>query len=490
MFETELKTLNDERIQLVSEGRRMLETQQKEKREMNAQESSAWDRICTRVDAIEKRMDGIKKLKRADDDSKEDEDDEREDDDKDKEDEDRDDEDKKDDDDERSYVRLPDGRVAIPVGEGKRNDPKRPRPNSDARNTAATKPFPGESRGDFETRQRRNSNVYRDAAFQWLVTGMSGLTNKQARAIQADTDISGGYLVMPQQFVATLIKFVDNLLFIREKATKYVVANAQTLGAPSLDNDPADSDWTSELATGTEDTTMSFGKRELTPHPLAKRLKVSNKLLRQASIQGTFSNYDAAGTGAGGVEGLVRARLGYKFRVSEEKGFLTGNGAQQPLGLFTASTRGISTARDVLTGSSTGFTPDQLIAAKYTLKQQYWDKSEWLFHRDALKLIRQLKDAVGQYLWAPGTPFDRSKPDTFLDRPVNMSEYVPNTFTTGLYVGMLGDFSFYWIVDSLALQIQRLVELYAEANQTGFIARMELDGMPVLEEAFVRLKTN
>ncbi len=71
-----------------------------------------------------------------------------------------------------------------------------------------------------------------------------------------------------------------------------------------------------------------------------------------------------------------------------------------------------------------------------------------------------------------------------------MSEYVPNTFTTGQYVGLLGDMSFYWIADAIELQIQRLVELYAEQNQTGFIGRLESDAMPVLEEAFSRIITS
>jgi hypothetical protein len=35
--------------------------------------------------------------------------------------------------------------------------------------------------------------------------------------------------------------------------------------------------------------------------------------------------------------------------------------------------------------------------------------------------------------------------------------------------------------------VQRLNELYAETNQVGFIGRLETDGMPVLEEAFVRV---
>jgi HK97 family phage major capsid protein len=64
---------------------------------------------------------------------------------------------------------------------------------------------------------------------------------------------------------------------------------------------------------------------------------------------------------------------------------------------------------------------------------------------------------------------------------------VPNTQTAGLYVGMCGDFSFYWIADALDVTVQRLVELYAETNQVGFIGRKETDGMPVLPEAFSRL---
>ena len=75
-----------------------------------------------------------------------------------------------------------------------------------------------------------------------------------------------------------------------------------------------------------------------------------------------------------------------------------------------------------------------------------------------------------------------------LGRPMVMSEYAPNTFTTGLYVGMFADFSHYWIADSLALQIRRLNELFALTNQIGIIGRLESDGMPVLAEAFARVK--
>jgi HK97 family phage major capsid protein len=75
-----------------------------------------------------------------------------------------------------------------------------------------------------------------------------------------------------------------------------------------------------------------------------------------------------------------------------------------------------------------------------------------------------------------------------LGLPTTTSEWAPNAFTTGQYAGMLGDFLHYWVADALSMQIQRLNELYAETNQNGFIGRLETDGAPVLEEAFVRVK--
>lgn len=304
-----------------------------------------------------------------------------------------------------------------------------------------------------------------------LVSGHRSLNHDELRALQADSDTAGGFLVAPEQFVSTLIKNIDDMVFVRQRATKYRVPTAASLGAASLAADPADADWTTELATGNEDSTMAFGKRELRPHPLAKRLKVSNKLLRMAS----------------NAESLVRDRLGYKFGVSQEKAFLTGSGVNQPLGVFTASNDGITTARDVSTGNTTTtVTFDGLIEAKYALKGQYWMSADWMFHRDVLKTIAKLKDGEGEYIWRQSVR--DGEPDMLLGRPVMMSEFAPNTMTTGQYVGILGDFSQYWIADALDFQIQVLKELYAETDQTGFIGRLATDGMPVLAEAFARVK--
>lgn len=305
----------------------------------------------------------------------------------------------------------------------------------------------------------------------WITRNYGALNPEEYRALQADLDVSGGYLRPPEQFVNQLIKAVDDVAFIRQWATVFQVSQAASMGVPTLDADPADSNWTTELATGSEDSTMAFGKRELRPHPLAKRIKISKKLLMSVPS----------------AEGLVRDRLAYKFGITMEKAFLTGTGAGQPLGVFTASSDGISTSRDVSTGNtSTAITMDGLKEAKYTLKPAYWPRARWLFHRDGVKQIAKLKDDNGQYLWAESVRV--GEPDRLLGLPAFMSEYAPNTFTTGLYVGLLGDFSNYWIADAQGMELQMLVELYAETNQVGLIGRMDSDGQPTLEEAFVRVK--
>ena len=299
----------------------------------------------------------------------------------------------------------------------------------------------------------------------------NGSLAPELRALQAESDTAGGFITTPQQFINRLIQAIDNQVFIRQWATPNVVTTAQSLGLPYLANDPDDADWTSELGTGSLDGTMSFGKRELFPHPLAKRIKISNKLMRL--------NPD--------VEQLAITRLAYKFGVTFEKNAMTGSGANRPLGVFTASTDGISTGRDISTdNTTTAFTADGLKNAKYGLKGAYWPRAKWLFHRDAVKMLSKLKDAENRYLWQSSVQL--GQPDMLEGIPLFTSEYAPNTFTAGLYVGILGDFSFYHTADALDFGIQRLNELYAESNQTGFIGRLESDGMPVLEEAFVRVK--
>lgn len=316
-------------------------------------------------------------------------------------------------------------------------------------------------------------NEARRAAFRkYLAEGERALSAIEARDLQADLGAQGGFLVPPMEFVNELIIWINNQVFMRQFARKFTLEKSDSMGAPSLADDPSAPNWTGELSPASIDSTMDFGRRELHPHPLTKAIKISNKLLRLSAIP---------------VEQLIIERLGYVFSIAQENGFLTGNGSNQPLGVFTASPLGISTNRDVSTGNTTtAVTFDGLMEAKYSIKGQYWPGLRWIFNRTVLKSIRKLKDGDGQYLWQASVT--AGQPDMLLGSPVAMSEYAPNTMTTGQYVGILGDFRYYWIVDAMDFGIQRLTELFALSNQVGLIARAACDGAPVLEEAWARVK--
>lgn len=352
----------------------------------------------------------------------------------------------------------------------------------------ATKPQPGSHRdcgqGSGERREIRGRSGQDYAAllaflpearkapeYARAFAAAMGQDFVRADTLQAGVFTKGGVFQPPIEWLAELVKNVDDAVFARQHARKFRLEKAASLGVPKLDTDIDDADWTAELGTGSQGD-FTFGDRELRPHPMAKSVKVSKTLPRVSAMP---------------IEQFVRERLEYKFRITDEKAFLTGDGVQKPLGIFTASAQGISTARDVSTdNTATAITADGLMEAKGAMKSGHLARARWIFHRTAITKIRKLKDGNGQYLWLPG--LSGGTPSMILDLPFDQSEYCPNTFTTGLYVGALCNWDFYWIADALDLTIQFLDQLYAATNQDGYIARRETDGMPVLEESFVRVK--
>lgn len=327
---------------------------------------------------------------------------------------------------------------------------------------------------------RRGSAEYQAAFSAFLKGGDKALNAEQYAALQSDDSDQAGYLNASEQFASGLLKAVDDLVFIRRYAKVHTMVTADSLGIRKRTAKLSSFDWSSELSVSTEDSTLAFGKKVLTPHHLTGQIVVSRDLLRRSVISADM---------------IVRDELARDASETQEDAFLTGHGAQQPLGVFTASSDGISTARDVQTGSSTNFTADGLVAAKYTLKQQYRNGgarsgARWLFHRDGISKISQLKDGDNHYLLQPARGLTGDEWDTLLGYPVDESERAPNTFTTGLYVGLLCNWNYYEIADSLDMEIQVLTELLARQNQVVYIGRLKTDGLPTLEEAFVRLKTN
>lgn len=320
--------------------------------------------------------------------------------------------------------------------------------------------------------QKTGAQAEIDRAFENHLREGSPGTLAAYRNLAMDNPTQAGYLVAPEKFVSELIREMADATFMRSKARVLPPLNgSHSLGYPVRTAGMSSFAWGTELSTPTPDTSLAFGKREFKTHPGTSEILISRTLVRNVA----------------NAEAMIRSEMAEEIAAVLEDAYMNGDGSNRPLGIFTASDDGIPTTRDVSTGNTaTEIKFDGLIEAQESIKPQYQAGCEWIFHRDATKQLRKLKNSDGQYIWQPSVL--AGQPDMLLGKPINRSEKVPHTFTAGQYVGAYGDLKTYWIVDSLALEIQVLTELYARSNQIDYISRLETEGAPVMPWAWARIK--
>ncbi len=316
------------------------------------------------------------------------------------------------------------------------------------------------------------SQLYAKAFRKYLRLGKDmSLPEWAAKALSAGDSQAGGYLVQ-DTFLNTLLVKSREVSAVRQIANVLPPIASGSVVVPAEDSIFTDAEWTTEIATGSEDTAKPFAQRRLTPHPMAKRVKVSNTLLRTPTFD---------------VEAYVRDRMAYKFAVPEENAFINGNGVGQPQGIL--NTPGLPT---FTTAASNVVTADDIVNWVYTLPAAYAARARILCNRAFVRKVRTLKTGAGEYIWQPG--LQMGSPSQILDTPYALSDRyddgldASDVWEDNALPATIGAWEYYWIVDALSMSIQRLNELYAEANQVGFIGRKECDGGCVLPEAFLALK--
>ena len=281
-----------------------------------------------------------------------------------------------------------------------------------------------------------------------------------------DLDDSGG-IVTPVQASGIIWQEVNDAFPLLEKCDVIRLVKPTEVSFGAL-TDPADADWSE---TAGEDSTMDISEKKIKPTDLAKLIKLNYNLIMQSEIP---------------IEQFVARRFAHKFGVTVEKALMTGNGSSdRPVGIFHADSNNISTGRDIDTGTTTtAFTYQTLLAMKFAIKANY--NPQWFLHRDAMYRIFNLEDTDGQLIFRPAEV--PGQKDILLGLPVNTSEFVPNTFTAGNYVGALGDPRAYQIATARDFTVQVLKETYATTNQIGYVFRSKLSGRPSDENAWARIK--
>ncbi len=315
-------------------------------------------------------------------------------------------------------------------------------------------------------KQDASAVAFRD----YLRGGFAGMSAESRAALVVDGEGASAAALAPQELVKQILTPARSDLSLLSKVYVVHLSKAAGIGVPYEATDADDAEWTTEVpASITDESSLAYAKRELGAHALVKLVTVSDKALK---------------TNAFNVEGIVADKVRYKMQAALENGIINGSGTGQPLGLFTASASGIPASADFTAASATALAADDIIKAKRSLKSAYRSRASWLFHPDTVTKLLLLKDKNDQYLWRSG--LTAADPDMLDGAPVIESDFVPSTMTTGLYVGMFGDFSRYWMtmVDSIA--VTRLTEKYYPS--VGFSSLVYADGQPVMAEAFARIK--
>lgn len=319
--------------------------------------------------------------------------------------------------------------------------------------------------------------AYQKAFVRYLRKGKDRMSADDVKTLMVGDAPAGGYWVR-DQFMNEMIVKAQEVSAMRRLARVLPPIPVGSVIVPTEDSAFDDLDWTTELRTGREQIIQPFGQRRLTPHPYAKRIRVSNTLMRNPAFD---------------IESHVRDRIAKKAGSTEERGYISGDGVQKPLGLVSAVTHPTDPLPVFQTTVAGQVSPDDIINWVYRLPAAYAGAARILCNRSFIRHVRLMRDGLGQnYVWQPGLQVGSQ--GMILDTPYEFSDAFPtgldanDDWINGAVVAVLGDFSYYWIVDALQLSVQRLDELYAETNETGFIFRKESDGMPVLTEAFIALQ--
>lgn len=325
-----------------------------------------------------------------------------------------------------------------------------------------------EDHEDEQRRQQRNntpeeqSAERRAAAFdKFLRHGFSELSAEERQAVKelraqgTTPDAKGGYTVPTQM----LNKIVDSM-----KAYGGIASVAQILNTTNgQDITWSTSDGTAEegelLGENTEasEEDVSFGTAILGAKKLSSKIiRVSNELLQDSGVD---------------IEAYLAARIGQRIGRGEAKYLVQGTGAGtpvQPKGLVASVTGTVNTA------AAATFTWQEMNKLKHAIDPAYHGgpKYRWAFNDSTLQVIEEMVDGQNRPLWLPDVA--GGTPATILNIPYVIDQAIDG-IAAGKKFAFLGDFDRFIIRRITYMTLKRLVERYAEYDQTAFLAFHRFD---------------
>jgi HK97 family phage major capsid protein len=336
----------------------------------------------------------------------------------------------------------------------------------------------GENHAERSAAFYANLNKKDDSLYQKL-TAANEKKYGDLSAFNEEVDARGGYWVVPEKLAAGIIKNADDNVFMLKKARVFYLDGEKQLTFLKRVTKADSFRFRNALTdiTTTAESSLAYGQITLKPHRFMGQFWIHEDLLENATMN---------------IEQLYMEEMQIdldemiEYELINGLGFVTSAGGT-PLGVMTPDARGISTGRDqTYTATTTAFDADCFVKARYSLKDRYRNSSTWMLHRDVIAAAMILKQN-NLYVWREGLTVAGPQ-DTLVGRPVTETEWMPNSAGAGLYYAILGDFSWYYVAFRNKLAMKRLDQIAARQGLIEYHVRGDIDGAPVLEEAFTRLK--
>ena len=307
---------------------------------------------------------------------------------------------------------------------------------------------------------RDESTQKYSAAFKnWLMRGMGGLDEESRAMLSAEyrdlsvgTAADGGYTV-PEGFMNKLEAAMLAFGGIFSVAAKLSTATGNDIPFPVV-NDTANKGAiigeNTSVGTSVDPTFGSITIKSFTYS--SKPILVSNILLQDSAF---------------GLENFLVNAMAERIWKAFEEHLATGNGTTQPHGIVTAA------ANSSISGvGATAITFDNLIDLMHSVDPNYRKNGTWLFNDNTLKALRKIKDSESKPIWQGN--YTDNNPSTILGRPYQVSTNIADIGASAKSV-LFGDMSKYMVREVAGAAVKRLVERYADYNQTGYLLFKRFD---------------
>lgn len=335
--------------------------------------------------------------------------------------------------------------------------------------TKAVNGLPGDNRAT--EKQPTEDEQYR-AAFQRLLRstepGMSGIAQVdreliQKRAQTVGTGSSGGFTV-PTGFGDRLIEAMKQFGGVANVATTIITETGNALPFPTNDDT---GNLGAIIAENVQDAEqdLTFAQVSLNAYTYtSKAVRVPYELLQDSAID---------------MEGYLARKLGERIGRITAAHFATGTGSGQPQGLTVGAGTGATAA------GAAAIAFNDLVELEHSVDPAYrMSGARFVFNDTTLKLLQKTVDAESRPLWLPGV--GGAVPASIYGYPYTIDQGMPNV-ATGLVSVVFGLTSEYYVRAVRGIEVQRLVERWADYRQVGFFAFSRMDGRVMNSGALKKL---